>query len=47
MRNVVVKDASAAVAGLRDGDTVMVGGFGGAGVPRGMIEAVLDPRCAN
>ncbi|WPH17528.1 CoA transferase subunit A [Variovorax paradoxus] len=42
MRNVVVKDANAAVSGLRDGDTVMVGGFGGAGVPRGMIKAVLD-----
>lgn len=42
MRNVVVKDAHAAVAGIRDGDTVMVGGFGGAGLPRNMIKAVLD-----
>lgn len=42
MRNAVVKDAHAAVAGLRDGDTVMVGGFGGAGLARAMIKAVLD-----
>ena len=42
MRNVVVENAHAAVAGLRDGDTVLVGGFGGAGLPRNMIRAVLD-----
>jgi 3-oxoadipate CoA-transferase alpha subunit len=42
MRNTVVQDAHAAVAGLSDGHTVMVGGFGGAGVPRNMIRAVLD-----
>ncbi len=40
MRNVVVPDAAAAVAGLRDGQTVMVGGFGGAGLPRAIIVAV-------
>jgi len=42
MRNVVVQDAHAAVIGMRDADTVMVGGFGGAGLPRSMIRAVLD-----
>jgi len=42
MRNTVVNDAHAAVAGMRDGDTVMVGGFGGAGLPRSMIRAVRD-----
>ena len=42
MRNVVVEDAHAAVRGLSDGDTVMVGGFGGAGLPRRIIKAVLD-----
>lgn len=41
-RNVVVKDAHEAVRGLRDGDTVMVGGFGGAGLPRAIIRAVVD-----
>ena len=38
MRNVVVKDAGAAVAGIKDGDTVMVGGFGG---------VVLEQSLAN
>jgi 3-oxoadipate CoA-transferase alpha subunit len=42
MRNVVVKDADAAVDGIKDGDTVMMGGFGGAGLPTGVIRAVLD-----
>ena len=42
MRNVVVKDAEAAVAGIKDGDTVMMGGFGGAGLPTGIVKAVLD-----
>jgi 3-oxoadipate CoA-transferase alpha subunit len=42
MRNVVVKDAEAAVEGIKDGQTVMVGGFGGAGLPMGAIKAVLD-----
>lgn len=31
MRNVVVEDAAAAVEGIKDGDAVMMGGFGGAG----------------
>ena len=42
MRNVVVKDAAAAVEGLRDDQVVMVGGFGGAGLPRAIIRAVAD-----
>jgi 3-oxoadipate CoA-transferase alpha subunit len=42
VRNVVVKDAAAAIAGLRDGNTIMVGGFGGAGLPRKLVEATLD-----
>jgi 3-oxoadipate CoA-transferase, alpha subunit len=42
MRDVVVKDAEAAVQGIKDGHTVMVGGFGGAGLPKGVIAAVLD-----
>jgi 3-oxoadipate CoA-transferase alpha subunit len=37
-----VQDAKSAVAGLSDGHTVMVGGFGGAGLPRTAIRAVLD-----
>ncbi|SFN83326.1 3-oxoadipate CoA-transferase alpha subunit [Bradyrhizobium sp. Rc3b] len=42
MRNVIVRDAGAAVEGIKDGHTVMVGGFGGAGLPKGVITAVLD-----
>jgi len=42
VRNVIVKDGKSAVAGLSDGHTVMVGGFGGAGLPRTAIRAVLD-----
>lgn len=42
MRNVLVKDAFEAVRGIEDGNTVMVGGFGGAGLPRSIIPAVLD-----
>lgn len=42
MRNVIVESAEAAIAGLRSGDTVMVGGFGGAGLPRAVIRAVAE-----
>lgn len=42
MRNVVVDSYSDAVSALTDGSSVMVGGFGGAGLPRGLIQAVLD-----
>lgn len=42
MRNVVVGTEAAAVAGLCDGHVVMVGGFGGAGLPRGIIKAVAE-----
>ncbi len=33
---------SAAVAGITDGATILLGGFGGAGVPLGLVAAVLD-----
>jgi 3-oxoadipate CoA-transferase, alpha subunit len=39
----VVKDADEAVAGLRSGQTVLMGGFGGAGLPRQLVQSVL--RC--
>ena len=41
MVNKVVALADEAVADLRDGATVMVGGFGDVGVPFGLIEAVV------
>ncbi|RTL69314.1 MAG: 3-oxoacid CoA-transferase subunit A [Hyphomicrobiales bacterium] len=42
MRNVVVEDARAAVQGLKDGHTVMVGGFGNAGLPLAILKAVVE-----
>ena len=36
-----VKDVSAAVAGIADGATVMIGGFGTAGMPSELIDALI------
>lgn len=36
-----VADAAAAVADVHDGATVMIGGFGGAGQPSGLIDALV------
>ncbi len=40
--DIVVPDAHEALAGLTDGATMAVGGFGLCGVPRVLIQAVLD-----
>lgn len=37
----VVPDADAAMAGVLDGATVLIGGFGSAGQPMGLIDALL------
>ncbi len=37
-------DLAAAVAGIGDGATVMIGGFGGAGAPIELIHALIDRR---
>lgn len=37
-----VSDLAAAVAGIQDGMTVMIGGFGGAGGPIELIHALID-----
>lgn len=37
-----VPSLAAAVAGIGDGATIMVGGFGGAGMPNRLIEALLE-----
>ena len=46
-----VEDTAAAVSGLRDGDTVMIGGFGRAGRPVELFDALSGrPRplaCAS
>lgn len=42
MINKVVDSMHAAIAGVQDGDTVMIGGFGGAGQPSALIEALVE-----
>jgi 3-oxoadipate CoA-transferase alpha subunit len=37
-----VKSPADAVAGIRDGSTVMIGGFGGAGQPAELIDALIE-----
>jgi len=41
MLNKIVYSLATAVADVRDGATILVGGFGGAGVPEGLITALL------
>ncbi len=42
MLNKCVPTLAAAVAGIRDGSTVLVGGFGNAGIPVELIDALID-----
>ncbi len=37
----IVADPAQAVAGIQDGATVMIGGFGNAGMPRALIDALI------
>ena len=38
----VVESAATAVAGMKDGATIMIGGFGGAGLPAALVDAVIE-----
>lgn len=38
----VVESAATAVAGIKDGATIMIGGFGGAGLPAALVDAVIE-----
>jgi 3-oxoadipate CoA-transferase alpha subunit len=38
----IFPDVTAALAGIRDGATVMIGGFGGAGQPAELIDALIE-----
>jgi 3-oxoadipate CoA-transferase, alpha subunit len=38
----VVESAAAAVGGIEDGATIMIGGFGGAGLPAALVDAVIE-----
>lgn len=42
MINKIVASAEAAVADIRDGATILVGGFGNAGMPFRLIDALID-----
>jgi 3-oxoadipate CoA-transferase alpha subunit len=42
MINKIVPDLAAAVAGIHDGAVVMISGFGGAGLPTVLIDALLE-----
>ena len=41
MINKIVSSVTAAVADIRDGSTVMIGGFGTAGMPSELIDALI------
>jgi len=38
----IVADLRSAVAGIHDGATVMIGGFGNAGMPKALIDALIE-----
>jgi 3-oxoadipate CoA-transferase, alpha subunit len=38
----ICPNVEAALAGIRDGSTIMIGGFGGAGQPAELIDALID-----
>jgi len=42
-----VPSVEAALAGVRDGSTVMIGGFGGAGQPNELIDALIEQGAKN
>jgi 3-oxoadipate CoA-transferase alpha subunit len=46
-RTVVCADAAEAVAGIEDGATVLVGGFGMAGMPTTLIDALIEHGAAD
>ena len=41
MRTLITDDADAAVAGIADGSTILIGGFGMAGMPVILIDALI------
>lgn len=47
MLNKVVASLERAVAGVQDGSTLLVGGFGASGVPTALLRALLDQGARN
>jgi 3-oxoadipate CoA-transferase, alpha subunit len=43
----VVQSLAAAVAGIKDGATIMIGGFGAAGMPSALVDAVIAQGAGN
>lgn len=43
----VVADAAEALAGVRDGSVVMIGGFGSPGVPSALIDGLIEQGATN
>jgi 3-oxoadipate CoA-transferase alpha subunit len=43
----IVPDLRAALAGVQDGSTVLIGGFGGAGQPHQLIDALIEQGARN
>jgi 3-oxoadipate CoA-transferase alpha subunit len=43
----VMDSLATAVAGIRDGSTVMIGGFGSAGMPGSLVDALIDQGAAD
>jgi 3-oxoadipate CoA-transferase alpha subunit len=44
MINKVVQSVDEAIAGIQSGATILVGGFGGAGIPRALLAGLLNKR---
>ncbi len=47
MRTFITDDADAAVAGIGDGSTILIGGFGMAGMPVTLIDALIRQGAAR
>ena len=47
MINKKVQDAEAAIFDIKDGDTIMLGGFGLCGIPENCIEALVNKGVKN
>lgn len=46
-REKIYASCEAALAGISDGDTVLIGGFAGCGLPRGLIAALAQQQVGN
>ena len=47
MINKIARSVAEALADVRDGATVMIGGFGTAGIPNELIDGLIDPNATD